>query len=117
MPCKMIMLEKVIKRAKIEYGTLSEFAMSYEESKSKWDLDNLVQSRLPLLQPLQNVTSNEIRKRLARANISIEGLKNTFSISGSRGIRDLFSSKMNNKPIVMSHQKTIDKITAWLQNQ
>jgi len=58
----VIMLEKVIKHAKIEYGILSESAINYGESKSKWDLDKLVQSRLPLLQPLQNVTVTKFAK-------------------------------------------------------
>ncbi|XP_058803404.1 uncharacterized protein LOC131671175 [Phymastichus coffea] len=109
-------LEKIIKKLAISYDHLVNCGHSYVQITDKWLDDARVRRLLPTLNPLLNVVGNEIRKKLIRANITIELLKTTYFSYGITGVFDLLSEKINNKPIVTAHKPTIKKIVDWLES-
>lgn len=66
-----------------------------------------------MLAPLENILGIATRKKMAKAEISLNSLQKVYSTSGIVGIQDFFKQKMKNK-IAHFHGKTIKKIIDFL---
>lgn len=108
-------LEKIISKSGISYETLTKYAVSYAEKSQKWIVDKRINSLLPDLSPLNGIVSLDIRKKLARASINMQYLKDTYFQSSSEGIYQLLSKKENDKPVVTASKSVINKIIDYFK--
>lgn len=108
-------LEKIISKSGISYETLTKYAVSYAEKSQKWIVDKRINSLLPDLNPLNGIVSLDIRKKLARASINMQCLKDTYFQSSSEGIYQLLSKKENDKPVVAASKSVINKIIDYFK--
>lgn len=108
-------LEKIINKSGISYETLTKYAVSYAEKSQKWIIDKRTNSLLPDLSPLNSIVSLDIRKKLARASINMQCLKDTYFQSSSEGIYQLLSKKENNKPVITASKSVINKIIDYFK--
>ena len=111
----VFILEKIIKKCGITYEKLSEASLTYTKSIEKWILDDQIKKTLPSLDPLKTVISLDIRRKMAKASISIDDLKNIYSESGTAGVTSLLSKPKNNKALVTAHKPTIKKLIQWIE--
>ncbi|XP_015609884.2 uncharacterized protein LOC107274841 [Cephus cinctus] len=111
-----LILGKILKKIKISKQILTKSAKDYCEQSQKWDDDNRIRNALPTLDQLKGVLSKDLLKKMAKASITVNSLKQTYGASGETDVTELLGQKINGKPVVTSHKLSLKQIFDWLQH-
>ncbi|KYN05243.1 hypothetical protein ALC62_03847 [Cyphomyrmex costatus] len=110
-------LHKILKKCKISKETLINSAKGYCKQIHKWEGDKLLKIALPILDGLKGVVGENLRKKMEKASLTIENLKQVYRTSGAIGITEVLGKKINDKPVITSNKQVITKIVDWLEKK
>ncbi|XP_034230904.1 uncharacterized protein LOC117639401 [Thrips palmi] len=108
-------LNTVLVKLKISSTELIENSTDIQILIPRYYEQKEANSRLKDLKPLFGVVSENMRKKLAAANVSLQSLRDAYNASGETGISELLGNTTEDgKPLVTRHKPVFVQLANWL---